>query len=108
MGTDTLNPEAAEAGTSYSSTSHHHSGDASGSSTGSDSASGSRGQEQDIGGRTGRAGIIPRAIGQIFDEITKKSNLDGAEWKFETRNSYVEIYSELKTRLGYTLVVGSK
>jgi len=40
-----------------------------------------------------RAGIIPRAVKEIFDEIGKRSRSQSGRWKCETKTSYVEIYS---------------
>lgn len=41
-----------------------------------------------------RAGIIPRAVKQVFDEISRKTKSENGRWKCETKTSYVEIYSE--------------
>lgn len=42
-----------------------------------------------------RAGIIPRAVKQVFDEINRKTISENGRWKCETKTSYVEIYSKL-------------
>jgi hypothetical protein len=47
-----------------------------------------------LGEDSSRAGIIPRAIKQVFDEIKRRTNSENGKIRFETRNSYVEIYSE--------------
>lgn len=44
-------------------------------------------------GQGERAGIIPRAVKQIFDEIGRRSRSESGRWKCETKTSYVEIYS---------------
>ena len=40
-----------------------------------------------------RAGIIPRAVKEIFDEIGRRTRSESGRWKCETKTSYVEIYS---------------
>lgn len=41
-----------------------------------------------------RAGIIPRAVKEIFTEIGRRSRSESGRWKCEMKTSYVEIYSE--------------
>lgn len=48
-----------------------------------------------------RAGIIPRAVKEIFDEIGKRTRNESGRWKFETKTSYVEIYSMSLTYSSY-------
>lgn len=41
-----------------------------------------------------RAGIIPRAVKQIFSEIQRRTKAEQGRWKVEAKNSYIEIYNE--------------
>lgn len=41
-----------------------------------------------------RIGIVPRAVGQIFSEVQKRSRNDPGRWRVEAKCSYIEIYSE--------------
>lgn len=41
-----------------------------------------------------RAGIIPRAVKEIFAEIGRRTRSESGKWKCEVKTSYVEIYSE--------------
>lgn len=79
MGTDT----------SHATSSTHSSPSLSSNSPSMGSNSNSSGQQQDE-----RAGIIPRAVKQIFEEINRRTRNESGRWKCETKTSYVEIYSE--------------
>lgn len=41
-----------------------------------------------------RAGIIPRAVDQVFDHVARRTRSESGRWKCEIKTSYVEIYSE--------------
>lgn len=78
-------------GTDTSSAAAHHSNVSSAKSSPamSNNCSSFNANEED------RAGIIPRAVKQVFDEISRKTKSENGRWKCETKTSYVEIYSEL-------------
>ena len=41
-----------------------------------------------------RIGIIPRAVNQIFSELTKRVQSLGRKLAIDARNSYIEVYNE--------------
>lgn len=51
-------------------------------------------EAEDLEGSADRLGIIPRAVGIIFDRLAQMSRDSKGSLTYQVKNSYIELYNE--------------